>query len=376
MVVDYSAVIRGLITRSLESEPKISVAFTAANGQIALNYVERHAVEVVVLDIEMPVMNGLEALPKIITARPGVKVIMASTLTRRGAAISIEALSKGAADFISKPTANRDLIGGQDFGIELCQKVMSLGPVARAALGEDAASAKSPAPSARRTPAQPAAAVSPAARNLYGSAPIVLRKPSSVVPRIIAIGSSTGGPQALFTVIGDLAKNTELPMVITQHMPATFTTILAEHLSTIAGRKCIEGKDRMAIGKGGIYLAPGGFHMTVVTAPSGDKVIRLDQTPPVNFCRPAVDPLFRSVAAAYRGASLAVVLTGMGRDGLEGGRELVAAGGTMVAQDEATSVVWGMPGAVAVDGICSAVLPVERISAHLQNLIGGVGRET
>lgn len=375
LVVDDSAVIRGLITRSLEGESEISVVSSSANGQMALNYVKRHPVEVVVLDIEMPVMNGLEALPKIIAARPGVKVIMASTLTRRGAAISIEALSKGAADFIPKPTASRELMGGQDFATELCEKVKNLGPIARAAIGDSQPADEGrnfSAEKSRLRPGRAPQAKSAAPRSLYGNAPIVLRKPSSVRPRIIAIGSSTGGPQALFKVIGELAKTVTLPILITQHMPATFTTILAEHLSSIAGRPCVEGEDFMEIKENGIYLAPGDFHMSVGTNATGEKVIRLDQEEPVNFCRPAVDPLFRTVAKNYSGAALTVVLTGMGRDGLEGGREIVESGGTIVAQDEASSVVWGMPGAVAADGICSAVLPLNNISSHVQNLVRGM----
>ena len=383
LVVDDSAEIRGLIARCLENEPDIEVVSTAANGRLALNYVERNPLEIVVLDIEMPVMNGLEALPQIIAARPGVKVIMASTLTRRGAAISIEALSKGAADFIPKPTANRELMGGQSFGTELCETVMNLGAVARAEIGDSAdgapAQAQPKAFSADRRSAAPTAAPAltvpgapkPAAKGLYGSAPIVLRKPSLVSPRIIAFGSSTGGPRALFQVMEELVKNTRLPIVITQHMPATFTTILAEHLSSITERTCVEATDRMKIVEGGMYLAPGDYHMTVASATDGSKVLRLDQNPPVNFCRPAVDPLFSSVAKEYVGATLAVILTGMGKDGLEGGREIVNAGGTVVAQDEASSVVWGMPGAVAVDGICSAVLPIERVAGHVLDLTRG-----
>lgn len=364
LVVDDSAVVRGLITRALEGEPDICVVSSASNGRMALNYVQRHPVEVVVLDIEMPVMNGLEALPKIIAARPGIKVIMASTLTRRGAAISIEALSKGAADFIPKPTASRDLMGGQNFGTELCEKVKNLGPVARAALGE-------PEPAAGRSGYSAEKARPAARKSLYGNSPIVLRQPSSVRPRIIAIGSSTGGPQALFKVIGELSKTVTLPILITQHMPATFTTILAEHLSTIAGRKVVEGEDFMEIKETGIYLAPGDFHMVIGTRASGEKVIRLNQDPQVNYCRPAVDPLLSTIAKEYSGAALTVILTGMGRDGLVGGREIIQFGGTIIAQDEASSVVWGMPGAVAVDGLCSAVLPLDHIPSHVQNLVLG-----
>jgi two-component system chemotaxis response regulator CheB len=382
LIVDDSAVIRGLIARCLENEPEVEVVSTAANGQIALNYVTRNPVDVVVLDIEMPVMNGLEALPQIIAARPSVKVIMASTLTRRGAAISIEALSKGAADFVPKPTASRELVGTNAFSTELSEKVKSLGAAARATEGRSAGAAgvvgarPRAAFSAERKPVSGAASAKPGApiggKSLYGAAPIVLRKPSLVRPSIVAIGSSTGGPQALFKVFEDLAKHVNLPIVITQHMPATFTTILAEHLSSIAGRKCVEGTDGMKVEQGGIYLAPGDYHMTIHGTPDGAKILRLDQNPPVNFCRPAVDPMFSSLAKQYVGAVLAVVLTGMGKDGLDGGRDVVDAGGTVIAQDEASSVVWGMPGAVATNGLCSAVLPIEKISGHVQNLVRGV----
>jgi two-component system chemotaxis response regulator CheB len=187
---------------------------------------------------------------------------------------------------------------------------------------------------------------------------------------VIAIGSSTGGPQALFTVLGALPSSLQLPILITQHMPPTFTTILAQHLSRVANRPAAEAVDGEAIKPGHIYLAPGDFHMRV-EASGTDRVLRLSKDPPENFCRPAVDPMLRSIAQAYGPAVLTVILTGMGSDGAKGGQTIVAAGGTVLAQDEPTSVVWGMPGAAAAAGICSAILSLSDIAPNIVRLAGG-----
>jgi len=192
-----------------------------------------------------------------------------------------------------------------------------------------------------------------------------LRPASNDPVDIIAIGSSTGGPQALFAVLGALkGAPIRQPILITQHMPATFTTILAEHITRLSGWNAAEGKDGEVIQGGRVYIAPGDFHM-VVESKGTDKVIRLNKNPPENFCRPAVDPMFRSIAQAYGKRVLAVILTGMGQDGLKGGQILVQGGASMIAQDEATSVVWGMPGAVATAGICQAVLPLPEVAPHI-----------
>lgn len=367
MIVDDSAVIRGLLRRTLETDSEIQVVKTVPNGKLAVDAVKAEPIDVVVLDIEMPVMTGLEALPLIIKAAPETKVIMASTLTRRGAAISLEALQKGAADFVPKPTASRDLDAANDFGRELISKVKTLGATARSRVPGAAPRTGSPA---NARPGAPAASAPTASTGkIYGQAPIALRKPSSVPPRILAIGSSTGGPQALQTVLAALKPIKTVPIVVTQHMPATFTTILAEHLSRSTQRECREAVDGETLVAGRLYLAPGDFHMTLRSEGTAVKAV-IDQNPPENFCRPAVDPLFRSVAEVFGPASLAVVLTGMGQDGLIGGQSIVEAGGTVLAQDEATSVVWGMPGAVATNGVCSAVLPVTDIPGHVLKIFG------
>jgi two-component system chemotaxis response regulator CheB len=355
LVVDDSHFIRGLLTRSLNSDPAITVLATAGNGQAAIDEVTRNDIEVVVLDIEMPVLDGMTALPQLLAARPGVQVIMASTLTLKGASISMKALSKGAADYMPKPSSTGEAHSAEDFKRELISKVKSWGAVARRRRGSAARqAAEAPgSTTARRFPA----------------GPIKLRDvPALFRPDCIAIGSSTGGPQALFKVFQMMGKVANLPVFVTQHMPATFTTILAEHLGQASGMPAAEAKDGEPAMPGRIYVAPGDFHMTV-DAEGGRKLLRLDRNPPENFCRPAVDPMLRSLAKAYNGKVLAVILTGMGQDGLKGGQELAAAGGVIAAQDEATSVVWGMPGAVASGGLCSAVLPLSDIGPYVRKAI-------
>jgi two-component system, chemotaxis family, protein-glutamate methylesterase/glutaminase len=359
MVVDDSAVIRGLLTRSLEADPEVSVLVSASNGEMALTALKRYDIEIVILDIEMPVMDGLTALPKLLAAKPGLKVIIASTLTRRGADISMKALAAGAADYLTKPVASA-LTSADEFKRELLAKVKALGQARRRAAGLAAPQRTSLANAAEfvPTPAVPEAAADPARRV------VPLRQSGREFPDVLAIGSSTGGPQALFRVLGALKGSVKQPIFITQHMPATFTTILAEHIARGSGYPAAEGVDGEPVKEGRIYVAPGDFHMTIDGA-GREKVVRLSKGPPENFCRPSVDPMLRSLAAVYGGRILTIMLTGMGHDGLSGGRAVVDAGGTLIAQDEATSVVWGMPGAVATAGLCSAVLPVDEIGPYI-----------
>jgi len=300
----------------------------------------RRAMDVIILDIEMPVMDGLAALPKLQQVNPQAKVIMASTLTQRNAAISLKALTLGATDYIAKPTTDK-LNANEEFRRDLIQKVIALGQ------------RKSPAPVQVQRP-HAAPAISSHAKAAHP-------------PRIIAIGSSTGGPQALLSLLGALPASVECPIVIAQHMPATFTTVLAQHIARASNRPCAEASDGMEIKPGTICLAPGDYHLEVMRQ-GASLVAHLSQTPPENFCRPSVDPLFRSVAQLFGAESCGVVLTGMGSDGCKGARVMAAAGAPIIAQDEATSIVWGMPGAVAHAGICSAILPLPRIAPHLAGL--------
>ncbi|MBC06772.1 chemotaxis protein CheB [Thalassospira sp.] len=537
LIVDDSAIVRGLVTRMMAEDAEIDVVGSVNNGEEALAVMEGGGIEVVVLDIEMPVMDGLTALPKLLEIDPTVRVIMASTLTKRNADISFQAMTLGAVDYIPKPSSSKDLNVGEGFREELLDKVKAWAEQRRKMLeveqaaaaaaaeaepetapaapeaddatpkpeGGDADDGKAstfraemsvehqqlqkqgriqrkrftaelrprpmqqprhqpvqmrqtphpqqPAPTAQpAAPASPDAAASatkaaaaptaaasrattpsrdpgrlirdaaiaaggqakavpkmpsrpaqaaPAARTApapkrptapapqksaraqqarSGSAPAPAKRPSTrggvtLLPEkrinveAIAIGSSTGGPQALFEVLRGL-NGVRQPIFITQHMPATFTTILAEHITRLTGLKCQEGQNNMPIVGGQVYLAPGDYHMTV-EGRGGSRHLMLNQNPPENFCRPSVDPMLRSLVASYGGNILTAILTGMGQDGMLGGRDVVNAGGMVVAQDEQSSVVWGMPGAAAHAGICSAVLPVGGIAAYIKKFAGG-----
>lgn len=355
MVVDDSAVIRGLITRILDADQRLQVVASVSDGQRAVDRLAKTEIDVIILDIEMPVMDGLTALPELLKVDPDVKIVMASTLTLRNADISMKALNLGATDYLPKPTASSDINGRDEFGRNLLEKVRSLGQARRRLRGA----------AARPGPAAPALAVAPKA-----APTITLRPASRVKPRIIAIGSSTGGPQALFKLLGDLTKQVKQPIVITQHMPPKFTTILAQHIGQNTGWPAAEASDGMTIEDGTIYVAPGDFHM-IAEAKGTSTVLRLASTAPENFCRPAVDPMLRSLCEIYGPAILTVILTGMGSDGLKGAQSVVEKGGTVIAQDEASSVVWGMPGAVATHGLCSAVLPLDELATHVARLANG-----
>lgn len=358
MLVDDSVVVRSMITRILESDPQIKIVASVANGQQAVESVARHNPDVVVLDIEMPVMDGLTALPKLIEAVPGLKVIMASTLTRRNADISLKALEQGAADYVAKPEARTDISGG-DFKAELLRKVKVLARVARSASGQ-------PLPTGSAEPAgTKAPTIIPDAAK-----PVSLRTPSKQKPTILAIGSSTGGPKALFAMLSALGPKFPLPILITQHMPETFTTLLAEHIQRVTDRPCQEGAHGEEVLPGHTYVAPGDYHMTVAQQ-DGKTVMLLDQGPPENFCRPAVDRMFKSIAGIYGAKMAAVILTGMGHDGLKGCEKVIDVGGTVVTQDAATSVVWGMPGVVATAGFSCANLPIDGIGPYVSKLVGG-----
>lgn len=350
MVVDDSAVVRGLVSRQLASDPAIEVVCTASNGEIALREITRRPVDVVVLDIEMPVMDGLTALTRIHSAHPGVKVIMASTLTRRNAEISLKALHLGASDYVAKPETG--LAGAEEFQRELLSKIKAIGARRSPAAAPMVRAAPSPTPSlAASWPRPPSGSFARRAK-----------------PQVLAIGASTGGPPALITLFESLRGAVAQPILLTQHMPATFTALLAEQLARAGERPCAEAKDGETIEAGRCYVAPGGWHMTVGRS-GATPVIRLNQDPPENFCRPAVDPMLRSAARVYGAGVLAVILTGMGADGARGCEAVAAAGGRFIAQDEATSVVWGMPGAAAATGLADAVLPISEVGPWVRRHI-------
>jgi two-component system chemotaxis response regulator CheB len=361
MVVDDSVVIRGLISRWIEAEPDMVVAASLRTGLDAVNQVERIKPDVAVLDIEMPELDGISALPLLLAKKRNLIIIMASTLTRRNAEISFKALSLGASDYIPKPESTREPAAADIFKHDLLQKIRSLGARVRRKVSTVASPPLAPAIERAREPVVAPPTQAPLTRRAFGT----------LTPRVLLIGSSTGGPQALMTLVADIgAVIDRVPVLITQHMPPTFTTILAEHLARSSKRPAHEGIDGELIKAGQIYLAPGGKHMRVVRHGAG-AAIALDDGPPVNFCKPAVDPLFASAIDVWQGAILAVVLTGMGSDGMRGGKEIVAAGGSVIAQDEASSVVWGMPGAAANAGICAAILPLNQIASKVVRVLAG-----
>lgn len=363
MVVDDSAVVRGLMTRALREDPGIEIVASAANGLMALHSLQHQPVDVVILDIEMPEMDGMTALPKIFEMAPQTKVIMASSLTLRNAEISLRALEMGASDYVPKPSSRNDPEEVQNFYRELISKVKAI-----ATSKHQKETIVPAAPVAMRISPSPVKPVTPPTTSTTTSRSIKypLQKPTA-----LAIGSSTGGPQALLKLFEALrGQLTSIPIFITQHMPPTFTTILAEHIGQMSGKPCHEAKQGEKALANHIYMAPGDYHM-LVEKRDPDVIIRLTQDPPVNYCRPAVDPMLKSLTTIYGSGLLVAILTGMGHDGLVGSKEAVHAGATVIAQDEATSVVWGMPRAVAEEKICSAVLPLQEIPSYLIKSFGG-----
>lgn len=342
MLVDDSAVIRGMLTNILSAEPDFEIIKSVTDGQKALDAVLDANPDVILLDVEMPIMDGMTALPKLLEKAPKAKIVMCSTLTVRNATITLDALKIGATECIGKPTNPNDIKPGGEFQQNLVNIIRELGH------------AGAPA-SQSATPAAPA---------LNTRADAYKGKPS-----LIAIGSSTGGPQALFEVISHLTK-VDVPIVLTQHMPATFTKILAQHISNHTGITAVEAEDGMLIENGVLYVAPGGYHMLLKRNEGGALVAKLDNGPPINFCKPAVDPMINSAVEIFGNKVLGVILTGMGHDGLESGKQLVEKGGRLIAQDEETSVVWGMPGAVAHAGLCSEILPLKQIGPWIQRAAG------
>ena len=362
MIVDDAVVVRGLFGRWVEAEPDLEVVASLRTGREAVNQVERADPDVVVLDVDMPELDGIAALPLLLEKKRDLVVIMASTLTRRNAEISLKALSLGAADYIPKPASNREVTGSPSFRRDLIEKIRQLGLRSkRLRFGNLRA----------RVPGTEAPAALPPKLRASAAQPITLRPLPATAPRVLVIGSSTGGPQALNTIVTQIGSVLDrAPVLITQHMPPTFTTILAEHLARLTKRPAREAVEGEEVNAGTIYLAPGGRHMSVVRR-DGIAVIALDDGPLVNFCKPAVDPLFSSAAEVWGPKVLGLVLTGMGSDGLRGAQAIAAAGGSILAQDEPTSVVWGMPGQVAHAGLCSAVLPLDEIAPRLTRLFAG-----
>jgi two-component system chemotaxis response regulator CheB len=377
MIVDDAIVVRGMLVRWIEAEAGLQVVASLRSGREAIEQMERTNPDVVILDVDMPDIDGITALPLLFEKKRDLVVIMSSTLTRRNAEVSLRALSLGAADYIPKPESNREIANSTSFRRDLIEKIRALGARRKQRL-ESARALPWAVPAARPRPIGDHAAgaglrhvASPATAPAGDPVTFKLRRLPSVPPRILLIGASTGGPQALGDIVGRIGGVIDqAPVLITQHMPPTFTTILAEILERASGRPVHEAVDGEALRAGTIYVAPGGRHLRVIRR-DGVPSVALDDGPQINFCKPAVDPMFSSAAEIWGSWNLALVLTGMGSDGTRGAADIVAAGGNVIAQDEETSVVWGMPGSVSKAGLCSAVLPVDQIAAKLTNLFSG-----
>jgi two-component system chemotaxis response regulator CheB len=340
LITDDSVVVRRLLSRIIEDEPGLEVAGVAQNGRIALSKIERLVPDLVLLDIEMPEMDGLEALAELRKTHPSLPVVMFSTLTKRGAASTLDALALGASDYLTKP----DTTGGMTAAMELVRS--QLVPKIRVLCGQPVAKpAPAPAPVSR---VEPAAAPAP-------------RRTHQAI-HVVAIGVSTGGPNALMQMLPQLPAQLPGPVLVVQHMPPMFTRLLADRLDSKCALTVREAVPGAPVRPGEIWIAPGDFHMSVVREPGGCSLV-LDQDPPENSCRPAADVLFRSVAEAYGGHSLAVVMTGMGQDGCRGAERIREAGGAVLAQDEASSVVWGMPGFVVRAGLADEVAPLGELAS-------------
>jgi two-component system chemotaxis response regulator CheB len=336
LIVDDSVVSRRLLSDLLGEQTGFEVVGTAVNGKLALIKIPILKPDLVVLDVEMPVMDGIETLREIKRTTPHIRVIMFSAHTQAGAAVTVEALTLGAEDYVSKPS---NLLDVENARRELTRELV---PKVRVLLGRDEVE-------------QRAATVVPTV-----STPVV--GPQKV--DVVTIGSSTGGPNALAEVFGGLPKDFPVPIVMVQHMPRVFTSMLAERLTRQSLLPVEEARDGMELVPGKAWIAPGGRHLTVGRRLSTVRT-QLNDDPPENSCRPAVNTLFRSVAAAYQKRVLGVVLTGMGEDGMKGAIELRRVGAQILAQDQQSSVVWGMPGAVARAGAADKILPLDEIAGEI-----------
>jgi two-component system chemotaxis response regulator CheB len=341
LVVDDSSVMRSLLRSAIASDSALTLAGTAADGASALGMIDSVQPDLILLDVEMPVLDGRATLRQLRARGKRLPVIMCSSLTQRGARVTIEALASGATDYVAKPESDADN-SSQAFVHDLLRKIHAL---------------TQPFFPASRVPSLTA----PAVPKMQAALP---------APTIVVIGVSTGGPAALQTTLSLLPSTFPLPVLIVQHMPELFTRILAERLSRDCLLPVCEAAEGDIVRPGRVAIARGNWHMEMASHPSASSSskLHLSQAPLENYCRPSVDVLFRSAAEAYGSGVLAVVLTGMGSDGLAGTRMVHARGGTILAQDEATSAVWGMPGAVVHAGLAHRVLPIQHIGKEILRL--------
>lgn len=351
MLVDDSRMVRQALTEIIDQQPDMKVVASAANGKEAIHLMTENRVDVILLDVVMPVMDGITALPELLRSAPHTPIIMCSILTTKAAAVSLKALELGATDIILKPSS---MATQEAFVNELQQKIRVFANNAVTEVNN------------RHTPLRPVAEpLKPTKeQDTWSLRPV----PERFTMQALAIGASTGGPQALLRMLHMLdEKLPAVPIFVTQHMPPTFTTILADHITSSSNIACMEAADGEKVEKNKIYLAPGDYHMEIRHI-NGENRIHLTQEPPENFCRPSVNPMLRSLTKIYGAHLLTVILTGMGMDGLDGCKEVIEHRGMLIAQNKQTSTVWGMPGAVAKAGLCSAILPLDDIAPYIIGL--------
>ena len=337
LVVDDSPTVRAVFARLIGEESDLELAAAEDSAERALATLVQSAPDVILLDLDMPGMGGLDAIPRMIQLSAPARILVVSSLTVRGAEHTLAALSLGAADTLAKPRPGQF---DQEYRATLLRKIRLLGRVAKRARVKAA------------VPVQP------------------LRAAARVAPHLLAVGASTGGIHALGQLLGSLTARVKIPILITQHLPASFMEPFVRQLRAASGRGAVVAQDGMAVLPGQIIVAPGDAHLTVAASAQGVTVARLEDGPVASGCRPSVDPMFSSCARLFGAHAMGVVLSGMGRDGADGAAQIVAAGGTILAQDAASSAVWGMPGAVAGAGLASAVLPPEQIALRIAASMG------
>ena len=353
LVCDDSVVVRRIVTEMIDRDPDLEVCGTARDGADGLRQVEALDPDIMTLDIEMPVMDGLETLRNLRTVRPKLPVVMFSTLTTQGSAAALDALSLGAKDYVGKPSnVGRTKDVASQLEDELIPKLKALVP----------------------TKTRPTSGFA------FGSNPVSRRTDGAFGDRVnridaLLVASSTGGPVALEAVFGALTAPLPVPTVIVQHIPPVFSEMLATRLDKVGPTRFVHGEAGMPVEAGSAYLAPGGLHMTVEQRGTG-VVLGTNEGPRVNHCRPAADVMFESAESVWNGNVLCLVLTGMGNDGAEGARRLAARGGSVIAQDEASSVVWGMPRAVAESGVANEIVALDEVAGRLEAWFTRYGRST
>ncbi|MEP1442242.1 MAG: chemotaxis response regulator protein-glutamate methylesterase [Hyphomicrobiales bacterium] len=403
MLVDDSAVVRGLLSRWLSAEKNVEVVARCHNGLQAVREIADVKPTLVILDIEMPEMDGLEALPHLLRACPDARILIASSLSTNNAEISLTALAKGAHDYIAKPTSNSGLSTSNEFRVELITRINALcvGHGGRAKMLTERAK---PSAASSVSSVSTSAAVKPTATSPQKPKPQDIEKPSTASgdeaigglraikaqvtrpasvsavkgnlipfkngkPEILCIGSSTGGPRALLQVLQEAGPALSgIPVVLTQHMPKSFTTVFASHLDKACGLVVKEAEHGDVLKPGHVYVAPGDRHLVFEKSGGVVRAV-LDDGPQVNFCKPAVDKMFTSVSQHFGNKVLSVILTGMGKDGVYGGQDIIDRGGNILVQDAESSIVWGMPGAAFKAGIASAQLPLNKIGAKIAKIV-------